>query len=695
MPKRLPSVAIAVTAITLLLAPARQAAAQSPQPPKPAKDSTVLPKVTIIGSAEELLEARAEILRQPGSVTLVGPEVIRTTRQANLKDALRYVPGLYIAPRQGASDESQISIRGSGLRNNYHARGLNILINGMPYRNSDGFTDFEALEMMSTEAITVYKGGNAFRFGGATLGGAIDIKTRTGYTADRVELVSEGGSFGFFKTQLSSGGVNGKLDWYGAYSRTTLDGYRDHGNQGRDRINAHVGYVLTPNTDLRAFYVFAHASELYSGVLTPEEAEADPTQAVQEYVDQDWSRYLDLHHVGLQLRSQLRPGVRLEIAPYFQYRNLDHPIFNVLYAQSKDMGAEFRLEALSGEGGRNRFTLGALPSALRMRNRRYQNNAGEHGALAKDQDDAADGFAVYAEDAFRITPRLTAIAGLRSENQRRATTDHFLSNGDQSDDRTFSAVLPRLGVTFDVSPNVQLYANASRSYEPPLIAELNSLTVDGFIALEAQDAMQYEIGTRGRNGAFSWDLSVYQADLKNEILNLNVEPFPGAGFLIPTYRNAERTRHIGLEAGAKYTKAVRLLTPSDLLTFDASFTLNRFTYVRDDLYDGNRVPGLPDAVFNGAVRYVHPSGFSLTPTVEIVPGSYFVNSQNDLKNEGWTVIGLRAEYGIPRTELSVFVAGENLTDQLYSASVQIDAATRQFFEPGDGRSFYLGMRWKR
>ena len=41
-------------------------------------------------------------------------------------------------------------------------------------------------------------------------------------------------------------------------------------------------------------------------------------------------------------------------------------------------------------------------------------------------------------------------------------------------------------------------------------------------------------------------------ELENEILNINVQPFPGAPFTVPTYRNAPRTRHYGLETGLEY-----------------------------------------------------------------------------------------------------------------------------------------------
>src|SRR5215203_212366 len=198
-----------------------------------------LAELTVIGTTADLEERRARLDQVPGSVALIESQQIRQTRQANLKDVLAFTPGVYVQPRFGAADESQISIRGSGLRNNFHARGVNLLVNGMPYRNTDGFTDFESLELLTTESIEVYKGANALRYGGSTLGGAINLTTKTGYTAAPIAAFAQGGSFGFYKAQLESGRSAGPVDYYASYARTSLDGYRDRSEQRRDRVNLH------------------------------------------------------------------------------------------------------------------------------------------------------------------------------------------------------------------------------------------------------------------------------------------------------------------------------------------------------------------------------------------------------------------------------------------------------------------------
>ena len=659
-----------------------------------------LAELTVIGTRADLEERRARLAQVPGSVALIESDQIRRTRQANLKDVLGFTPGVYVQPRFGAADESQISIRGSGLRNNFHLRGLNVLVNGMPYRNADGFTDFESLELLNTESIEVYKGGNALRYGGSTLGGAINLETKTGYTAKPLGVVAEGGSFGFLKTQLSSGATVGSLDYFGSYTRTTLDGFRDYSGQGRDRINGHLGYVLSENADIRAFYFYAQVNEQLPGALTAPELAITPRAANPANQAQRWGRDYDLHHLGLQLRTQLGANQRLEISPYMQYRDIDHPIFQVINQQSRDYGAEVRYEnTLPLFGRSHRFTLGLQPAWLDMDNRQFVNQAGQHGALRKNQKDGAVGLGVYAEDALALTPRLTAIAGFRLDHSIRKSRDWFLSDGDQSDHREFNPLLPKVGMLYSL-PGIQgqVYANVSRSYEPPLLLELNSLTVPGFIDLDGQDAWQFELGVRGRTGALSWDVAAYNVDLGNEILNVNVQPFPGAPFTVPTYRNSPRTRHYGLETGLEYQLRdgmFRRGAEPDDAGLRLAYTFARYRFVDDPEYEGNQIPGAPEHHFQAELRYHHPSGFSLAPKLEWVPASYFINSANDASNSSWATVGLRAAYEIARLGLTAFAAGENLTDTRYSASVQVDNAAGRAFEPADGRAFYAGFRWSR
>src|SRR4051794_40795248 len=199
---------------TLIAAPAF-----AQQPPAPTLPPVVVESPRLVPDRRQTDEqAREDIQRVPGAVNVVPQEEIESTRASNLKDVLDFTPGVLIRPRAGAADESQLSIRGSGLRSNFHLRGVNVLLDGFVYGQADGFSDFESLELLATKRIEVYKGANALRFGGFTLGGAINLVTKTGYDEGLVGLRSEAGSFGFLKNHLATGQVYGPFDLYASFT---------------------------------------------------------------------------------------------------------------------------------------------------------------------------------------------------------------------------------------------------------------------------------------------------------------------------------------------------------------------------------------------------------------------------------------------------------------------------------------------
>jgi iron complex outermembrane receptor protein len=131
---------------------------------------------------------------------------------------------------------------------------------------------------------------------------------------------------------------------------------------------------------------------------------------------------------------------------------------------------------------------------------------------------------------------------------------------------------------------------------------------------------------------------------------------------------------------------------ADHISLRTSYTLARYTYVEDSSYKGNDIPGAPHQILTAEIKYAHPSGFSLAPSVEWVPQSYFMDSPNTVKNDGWTNLSLRADLATSKG-MTLFAAGQNLLNRRFSQSVQVDNAAGKWFEPADGRSFYAGLRW--
>ena len=90
-----------------------------------------------------------------------------------------------------------------------------------------------------------------------------------------------------------------------------------------------------------------------------------------------------------------------------------------------------------------------------------------------------------------------------------------------------------------------------------------------------------------------------------------------------------------------------------------------------------------------------PPGFPSPRGSSGYPQSYFINSANTASNDGWTTLGLRAEYAVGSIGRDGFRRGRKSDRHRYSASVQVDNAAGQSFEPADGRAFYAGFRWSR
>src|SRR5690606_32604187 len=149
-------------------------------------------------------EVRESLRYAPGGVAVIDAEDYRRGRATTLKDALDYAPGVFVQPRFG-SEESRLSIRGSGIQRTFHGRGLKLMQDGVPLNLADGGFDFQAVEPLATQYVEVYRGGNALSYGATTLGGAIDFISHTGRSAPAFLARVEGGSFDSLRGQVSGG----------------------------------------------------------------------------------------------------------------------------------------------------------------------------------------------------------------------------------------------------------------------------------------------------------------------------------------------------------------------------------------------------------------------------------------------------------------------------------------------------------
>lgn len=633
-----------------------------------------------------------ELERVPGATELLPRREIQQTLASNLKDVLYFTPGVLAQPRFG-SDEMQISVRGSGLRNNYHLRGLNVFINGLPYGDADGFSDFESLEFLTANRVEVYKGANALRYGGNTAGGAVDLVTETGETAFPLEIRLQGGSYGTFKGYVSSGGTYGRFGYFVGVSDAELDGYREHGGQGRRRLFGNFTFKPDEDTDIYADVVFANFAEYYPGALTFSELGNDPRQAVSEYVTNNWSRFANYYRGAVGVKRRIGNRHEISFNGSVQYRDLIHPIFQWLDQDTRTFSGEFRY---AYTGIKNRFVAGFAPQLTTREERRFENDAGVRANLAARSDQLATNYGLYFENQYDFTAKFTLVTGGRFDYAKRRYKDLYLNDGDQSDKRYFRVFSPKVGFVYRVAENATVFANVSRSYEPPILGELASFGAPGFLPLKAQDTWQAEIGTRGNffDRRLNYEISFFNWAVKNEIINRNilVSPFPGVEFTIPSYRSVPKTRHTGLELATDAVLAKNLFVENARLSWRTAYTFSNFKFTDDVNYDGNFIPGQPKHLLRSELRYDHPKGVWIAPNVDWSPIAYFVDSANNFRNDSYAVFNVRA--GFDRPKYGVFFEANNLFDRIYSASVVVDDAALRFYEPANGRSAFVGFYYR-
>jgi iron complex outermembrane receptor protein len=677
MPSRLRPIAAA-------LALAAGASAQG----QTAEKERSLEPITIRADAEKSLtvpsidRAEREIRRIPGGAEVVDPRTYETGRASTLSDALGLATGVFVQPRFGA-DEARISIRGSGIQRTFHGRGIILMQDGVPLNLADGSFDMQAVEPLGLQYIEVFRGANALQYGATTLGGAINFVAPTGYTADLLRLRGELGSFGYYKGFVSTGGVKGNFDYNVSASYAAQDGYRDWSQQENARVFGNFGWRINPDLETRFYLTALNSDSQLPGTLTKAQAATNPQQANPASLAGQQKRDFPLYRFANKTSYRLGEGV-LEGSVFYSYKDLWHPIFQVIDQVSNDYGIGLRYVTEAPLAGyQNRFVVGFVPQWGTVNDNRYVNVQGAAGArTAQSKQDSAN-YVLYAENSLYFTPQWVGVLGLQATRAQRKLEDQFLQDGNQSVNQRYERLSPKVGVLYKWSPAVDVFANYSGSYEPPTFGELTG--GPNVTPLSAQNGKTFEFGTRGFLPAVQWDVAYYYTDLTNELLSLNGPTGQPLGTV-----NAPSTMHQGIEVGL-------VLTIAERVVWRTSYLWNDFRFRDNAVYGDNRLPGIPPQFLRSELLYQPAGGWYVGPTLEWSLQNSPVDMANSLYADGYAIWGLKGGRQVAKG-LSFFIEGRNLGNVKYVATTGVIPDARGLdqpqFWPGDGRAVYAGLEWR-
>ncbi|MDH3422308.1 MAG: TonB-dependent receptor, partial [Gemmatimonadota bacterium] len=215
--------------------------------------------------------------------------------------------------------------------------------------------------------------------------------------------------------------------------------------------------------------------------------------------------------------------------------------------------------------------------------------------------------------------------------------------------------------------------------------------------LDPMTGRTFEVGARGTvQDLFSYEFSYFNTRLENELI-----PFENASMLT-YYRNAGSSTRNGFEVVAR-ARFHDLVTGQGSYNYiDAKF--DEYVVGTND-YSGNEVPGLAPYQAQGSLRFGPTEWFlevgaEFTSEMEVndanvnnwSAGEVLTNT-SARPTEAYTLFDIRVGGNsllVGRLEVSPFAGVQNLTDETYVSSIAINAFGSRFYEPGPGRTFFVG-----
>lgn len=643
-----------------------------------------------------------------GSVDAVDGASLRDQQwRVNLSESLSRVPGLLVQNRQNFAQDLQVSSRGFGARSTFGVRGVRLIQDGIPITMPDGQGQTASFDLDGAGSVEVLRGPLAALYGNAS-GGVIHLITEDAPARPTAELSGAAGSQGSWRLGARAGLRSGSLGLTANASRFETDGYREHSAAQRDTANAKLRWDMgEPGEPQASLTLVANALRQPDTQdplgLTAEQLAEDRRQAGTNAEAFDTRKSIRHEQAGLVYRREFRDAGQLEASLYAGQRQVRQYLGIPLAAQGPtasggvvDLDRDFHGAGLQwqqrGDLQGRAYTLTAGLAYDRMREHRtgFVNNNGVQGDLRRDEINTVASFDQYLIGSLQLAERWKLQGGLRHSAVRFESEDRYITgpNPDDSGSTRYGSTSPALGLLFQLTPEVNLFASVGRGFETPTFSELSyrpggltGLNLD----LRAATSRNAELGLKAQLASgLRGSAVLFRADTRNDVVSA------GSSGGRTVFTNAGSTRRDGLELSldAGFDGG---------LTAYAAYTLTRagfrdlVTTAGDDL-SGKRIPGVARQVFYGELAWRHAaSGFS-TAAEARASSRIYTNDANAASAPGYGVLNWRGgfEQRSGDWRFTQFLRVDNLFDRAYVGSVIVNEANQRFFEPAPGRTWAVG-----
>ncbi len=565
---------------------------------------SVAPAVEVIGTSP-VPGLDRPIDEIPSNAQSIRRDALRDTGSAGLPELLgSQLQSVNVNEIQGNPYQADVNYRGftaSPLLGT--PQGLSVYQDGV--RINEPFGDSVNWDLIPRNAISsidLVPGSNPL-FGLNTLGGALAIRTKDGFSNAGTGIEGYAGSFGRSAVTAEHGGNNGELGWYFTTTRFEENGWRDHSPSD---LNQYFGKISHRSSKHELDLSVTHAkSDLIGNGLTPQSFYDDRRASIFTRPDNSQNRMTmvalngaywldDIHKLSgtVYVRQNHTRTLNGDANDDFEGSvndgdcdpadftdpadiaectanqgagaNNETGIFNRTKTRQRGHGFSLQYAGITDE---HQFALGTTYD----RSRSTFSQTEQEGILdstrsvVATEDEELDvsirgstrSWGVFGTSTWKVTPDAAISLSARYNHSTVKTVDRLDPSSSLNSDYSYSKVNPGLGATYMLTPAVTLYGTIQQGNRAPSPIELGCS--DPNEACKLPNAMQadpplkqvvtrsIEVGLRGKTEQIRWNAAMFGSNNQDDILFVSASAAnPGLGY----FTNFGKTRRLGLELGA-------------------------------------------------------------------------------------------------------------------------------------------------
>jgi iron complex outermembrane receptor protein len=639
----------------------------------------------------------------PLSIDAVTGSEIRDARTgANLSEIAPRIPGVVINYRSTAAQELSISTRGFGARSQFGVKGIRIYADGIPLNSADGQGQAGSINIDTLGQIEFMRGPFSALYGNSS-GGVVQAFTRDGAKDPTITVGASSGTWNTNKQSITYEGQAGPVNYILNAYQYVSDGYREHSQHRRDNFNGKISYQFSPDTKFT--FVGNYMDQPYTNdpnALTPDQYKANSRSAGTGAISSNSRLYRVNSYGGVIIDHNLSEKDSLRFMAYSGERSNLQYLTTSAAAEIKRETEGFDFRWTRKDLFLNKplnLTAGlAYDSMEDIRSRYTYSGTGVYSPLGTNPSNRREkqtAFNVdqYLQLSYEPTDRFLVIAGLRNSRVSIKNNDLFLTDGiDSTGQVTYSNTSPVGGVTFKITPTLNVYANYGRGFETPTFAETtysNAQTGAGpNLSMVPSKSKNYEIGLKAFvTSNTRVNLALFKVDTKNEIIVVDNKLSQNQ------YDSTANTERKGIEISLDSRLPYNFNFYQTYTYLDSEFKNSFTNTVGGFVAAGNRLSGVYKNTAYTELSWKYPA-FNFSSAIENIYYSDvngYDSNAGDRKAEAFSIVNLRAslKQSYNNWSFSEFVRADNIFDEKYVGNVRVNNSAT--FEPGAPRNYTVGI----